>query len=202
MLTQRTPASTRRRARRNFFVASGRSLVVEGGSPSEASVYRSSMRGSSCARSIAAANLPLVRMPTACCVKESCASIMPLRSSSRRRRSRLASRFVRSANRSSGRSALSVSEVAWLLPRRVSSPTIPGSSGRSKRCEMSGRNGASAGPRKPGRALLRTKGRPCIRSTNEGAVSAAEPFSLPTTQPIAGRPPRFARFFASKPLWH
>ena len=51
-------------------------------------------------------------------------------------------------------------------------------------------------------ALARVRGRPCIRSTNEGAASAAEPCSLPTTQPIAGRPPRFARLFASKPLWH
>ena len=75
----------------------------------------------------------------------------------------------------------------------ASSFFIPDSSGRANMLEISGRNGLYAGPRKPGRALFRTRGRPCIMSTNAGATSRGEPNSLFRMQPTAGRPPRDSR---------
>ena len=141
-------------------------------------------------------------MLTACWVNRSIASIPPVASSSRRALSNPASSRVRSPSTSGVSPSARVSRTAWWSPRAASSFFIPSSSSRANIFEMSGRNGLYAGPRNPGRALLRTSGRPCIRSTNAGTGSAGEPRSLATTDPIAGRPPTACRSRAGNPDWH
>ena len=128
--------------------------------------------------------------------------MLPVVSRSRRRSSKPANIFRRSRNRSGVSPSAKLSWIVPCFPLLASSTFISGSSSRSNILDMSGRNGASDGPRNPGRALFRTIGRPCIRSTNAGTGSSAVPSNFPRTQPTAGRPPTDASSLARNPDWH
>ena len=128
-------------------------------------------------------------MPYACSVNVSKAPMDPKASISLRVLSNPLSKLTLSSKRPIDSSSLRFNFTEWPLLNLESSAFIPSSSSLLNIEERSGLKGLADGPKKPGRTLLRTRPRPCIKSTNAGEESRGVPKILFTTHPMAGQPP-------------
>ena len=154
-------------------------------------------------RSRASANRPEVRMLTACWVKRSIASIVPLASRSRRTSSKPASSRVAVVQPLGGRARprASAGRCGWPRGRPAPSSSRLRVRGRtSSRCRA-GTGCTSGRGSRAGRCCGPAAG-PASGPRTAGTGSRGEPRSLATTEPSAGRPPSDCRSLAGNPDWH